>query len=430
MFGAFHGNNHGSLNEPEPLSRISRRLLQATDPGLPEFYASFDSLYPELDPGNATTFDSWGMAVGSTPGSRRITDPALVHIGTGAFDISGNQEDEHFNINAESGWMNDYTSFSIAFWFKMGSSEADSNSALMATTGIHTSDYHGLKVWMRRNSYNNEYQYRPYMEWGAGTTNAAKISVNPLGLASGSGIVDTEWKERWTHIVATGGPTCGDFKLYINGTAYAYFNYNDCGAVSDASNFQFETDLTKPWNLTLGHDINSIEFDEAIDDVSVYNRILSQDEVTYEYQRTTTRQTVFSPPPPPPSPIATVLTEVLQVDEQENAVVTESVLNATRAGITNDAHLVYEVLTTPQDGTLQKDGVTLNMGDTFTQEDVSSNLIQYIHNVDLADTETGAALQDMFSLRLNDTDYEQTVILNIQVRKGASPLSNPTPVCV
>ncbi len=71
--------------------------------------------------------------------------------------------------------------------------------------------------------------------------------------------------------------------------------------------------------------------------------------------------------------------ETLTVLESETKAITTTLLSSTSMGSMPN-EIVYTVLSNPQFGTLFLNGVTLSIGDIFTQADIDNNLISYTHN--------------------------------------------------
>lgn len=85
-------------------------------------------------------------------------------------------------------------------------------------------------------------------------------------------------------------------------------------------------------------------------------------------------------------------------------------------GLLSPADLVYRVTSLPTSGTLRRNGVALNVNDTFTQSDVNNNLLTYTH--DGSDTTS-----DAFGYTVAATTRVSVSSSEVQATGGAS--SNP-----
>jgi hypothetical protein len=75
--------------------------------------------------------------------------------------------------------------------------------------------------------------------------------------------------------------------------------------------------------------------------------------------------------------------------------ISQTQLQATDAEQTSPASLVFTVTTLPVNGQLRKSGVALALNGTFTQADINSNLITYLHS-------GGSSTSDSFGFNLSD----------------------------
>ena len=75
--------------------------------------------------------------------------------------------------------------------------------------------------------------------------------------------------------------------------------------------------------------------------------------------------------------VITNLPLTVQQWQQEN--ITQSFLEASDTAST-PAEITYRLITTPQNGFVEFDGVAISMGATFTQEDINTNRVRYQHN--------------------------------------------------
>lgn len=115
------------------------------------------------------------------------------------------------------------------------------------------------------------------------------------------------------------------------------------------------------------------------------------------------------------------------MDEEGNAIVTAAELDAIRAGF-DDSLLVYNVTTLPTDGYITLASLQLDVGDTFTQEDVENSLLEYVHTRDLDDSLNASDITDSFTLTLFDTHFYQVVVFTIGVTNiNEAPPPSPPP---
>ncbi|MCZ8249497.1 CARDB domain-containing protein, partial [Microcystis sp. LE19-195.1E] len=84
----------------------------------------------------------------------------------------------------------------------------------------------------------------------------------------------------------------------------------------------------------------------------------------------------------------------LTLNEGANSAISNSLLAATDADNTAD-QLTFTISTIPTNGNLQRNGVTLAVNNTFTQADINSGLLSYIHN-------GGETISDSFSFTVAD----------------------------
>ncbi len=84
----------------------------------------------------------------------------------------------------------------------------------------------------------------------------------------------------------------------------------------------------------------------------------------------------------------------LTLNEGANSAISNSLLAVTDPDNTSD-QLTFTISTIPTNGNLQRNGVTLAVNNTFTQADINSGLLSYIHN-------GGETISDSFSFTVAD----------------------------
>lgn len=94
------------------------------------------------------------------------------------------------------------------------------------------------------------------------------------------------------------------------------------------------------------------------------------------------------------APLLLTTNEPLTVTQGATAVISNTLLRATETGRTS-GQLVYTVVTTTANGSLQKQSVPLSVGQTFTQDDIDTGRLTYVHN-------GGTSSDDRFSFTIVD----------------------------
>ncbi len=104
--------------------------------------------------------------------------------------------------------------------------------------------------------------------------------------------------------------------------------------------------------------------------------------------------------------------EVLIVNEGNSATISLVHLSSTDIG-TDDNTIIYTLTNLPENGTLLKNGIALNVNDAFTQADVIANLITYTYNgnntssdsfkFDVSDTNNNALQNQTFTIDISST---------------------------
>jgi hypothetical protein len=86
----------------------------------------------------------------------------------------------------------------------------------------------------------------------------------------------TTLTNEWTHVVVTtdGSTEADNTRIYVNGVEQSYFEAIDCGTTLDDD---------AAFVMTIGGNFGSGSFDGEIDDVRLYNRVLSQSEIALLY---------------------------------------------------------------------------------------------------------------------------------------------------
>lgn len=109
-----------------------------------------------------------------------------------------------------------------------------------------------------------------------------------------------------------------------------------------------------------------------------------------------------------------ITNETLPVARGDEATITTSYLLAEEGG-SNSNELTYTITSLPTEGLLQRSGQRLFLGNTFTQADINTGQVRYIHS-------GGIVLDDSFNFSLTDRDGE-TISGNIfRTRIQLAPL--------
>jgi len=205
--------------------------------------------YYDLD---NNVLDSWGSNDGTQNGGSFVTSyPSFNNTGDGAthsFDSGGTGY-----INLGSSSTLNPSSISVSLWFNL--QVATDNTVLFARwTG--SPDYiQAYKLWYDLDADNG-------LRWGVKTSSGTNDGIAEFLLNT----------SQWYHIVATYNETSGDTKVYLDGHLIASDNTYSGSILSQS----IDTNLLSQNN---GERI----IDGLIDEVKVFNRELTQEEVTNLY---------------------------------------------------------------------------------------------------------------------------------------------------
>jgi hypothetical protein len=225
---------------------------------------TFDGNTMTTNIGDSSGRGNNGTLVGLTPTSTNLVSgkigQAFKFPGTSNNYISvANQADFNFTVAS---------TFSISAWINRRTSNTED-----AIIGKNNSSFKGYAFWLAQDGIANDCP-----------SSVDCIDANLFNSSNGGNASvyapSAISKNKWHHVVMTynGNNRVTGFKIYVDGVSQTLFAGQDSLVGSDS--------ITNADPLVIGVDSDAItgdEFDGKIDDVRVYNRILSQAEVTQLY---------------------------------------------------------------------------------------------------------------------------------------------------
>jgi lysophospholipase L1-like esterase len=177
---------------------------------------------------------------------------ATAGIVKGAQQFSGSEKVYVPNGRTCNWGSND--SFSIEFWMK---ENVNTNTSQVAIARTDPST--NLLWWVGSWYTNNVAAFRLTDKTGAGPTNPV------LGITD---IADG----KWHHIVAVRDGSLGESRIYVD------------GQLEGSQSYTYTSGFDAPTPLTIGWlDWTDFHFDGTIDEIAIYNRALSDDEILYHF---------------------------------------------------------------------------------------------------------------------------------------------------
>ncbi len=218
---------------------------------------------------NNVTFEPWKIP----------TDGLIAY-----YPFNGNANDESGNgnngtVSGATLITDRFESSNSAYYFS-GANSLTRIDAQINTSSINNSHEYSLSIWIKKIG-NGSTQPRILeffsntngalqLNWDVAGTNFIEVeTINSTGVFQATSYYSTIWLNNWNNIVFTA--KTGLAKLYLNGVLVNSFTFN--GLPSLATNVSFGRMNHPAYNAING----------ALDDIGIWNRVLTQDEITSLY---------------------------------------------------------------------------------------------------------------------------------------------------
>jgi uncharacterized protein (TIGR02145 family) len=229
-----------------------------------------------------TNFMTYGYSV------RCVKDTPITTLNDGLvayYPFSGNANDESGNGN--NGVVNGATLTTDRFGNSGKAYSFDGNDDYINcgnSPSVNISGDISISAWIKANNFNNDHGIVSKLDLYDVVTNSNN-SIPPLDRIRWEAnntpaflFSNPIQANQWLHIVTVYNVATGK-KIYLNGALFAFDNLTGTFGISNPSN------ANNMYNLYLGSHQPTIvsywSWDGSLDDIRIYNRALSQEEITY-----------------------------------------------------------------------------------------------------------------------------------------------------